>query len=136
VECLLQEYLGITGLADFCRHAQKLAFGDSAAVAEGQIVTAQALSGTGSLRVGAEFLSNFYPNKTIYICKPTWGNHNKIFPNGGMAVKQYRCCAQHSFVALSPVASTCCVLCEVALARFLSPCRCNHFVQLGRTCVF
>lgn len=88
---LLQEYLPITGLADFCKNSQKLAFGDSAAVAEGRIVTAQALSGTGSLRVGAEFLSKFYSSKTIYVCKPTWGNHNKIFPSGGLTVKQYRC---------------------------------------------
>jgi aspartate/tyrosine/aromatic aminotransferase len=91
VDAVIQEYLPITGLADFCRHAQRLAFGDCPAVAGGCIVTAQALSGTGSLRVGSEFLSRFYPNKTIYVCKPTWGNHNKIFPSGGLLVKQYRC---------------------------------------------
>lgn len=53
-------------------------------------MTAQALSGTGSLRVGAEFLSKFHSSKSIYVCKPTWGNHNKIFPGGGLTVKQYR----------------------------------------------
>lgn len=57
---------------------------------EGRIVTAQTLSGTGSLRVAAEFLANFYPNKTILVCQPTWGNHNKIFPKGGLAIKPYR----------------------------------------------
>lgn len=29
-------------------------------------------------------------NKVIYLPSPTWGNHNKIFPNGGIAVKHYR----------------------------------------------
>jgi aspartate aminotransferase len=85
-----KEYLGITGLPEFCKLAQKLAFGDVPAVGEGRIVTAQALSGTGSLRVGAEFLANFWPCKTIYVCQPTWGNHNKIFPKGGLTVKPYR----------------------------------------------
>ena len=87
---VVQEYLGIAGLPGFCKSAQKLAFGDSPAVAEERIASMQALSGTGSLRVGTEFLSKFYGNKTIYVCKPTWGNHNKIFPAGGLAIKQYR----------------------------------------------
>jgi aspartate/tyrosine/aromatic aminotransferase len=86
----VQEYLGITGLPEFCKLAQKLAFGDSPASSEGRIVTAQALSGTGSLRVGAEYLSKFYSSKLIYVCQPTWGNHNSIFPKGGLTIKPYR----------------------------------------------
>eukprot|EP00892_Ulva_mutabilis_P012667 jgi/Ulvmu1/9773/UM056_0013.1 len=85
-----KEYLPITGLPEFCQHAQKLAFGDHPAVAEGRIVTAQALSGTGSLRVASEFLRKFYSSHTIYVCQPTWGNHNKIFPSGGLNIKPYR----------------------------------------------
>ena len=33
----------------------------------------QAISGTGSLRLGAEFLFKHYCNKTVYVSKPTWG---------------------------------------------------------------
>ena len=33
----------------------------------------QALSGTGSLRLGFEFLKKHYPNKTVYLPDPTWG---------------------------------------------------------------
>lgn len=33
----------------------------------------QAISGTGSLRLGAEFLYKNHPVKTIYFSKPTWG---------------------------------------------------------------
>ena len=86
----VQEYLGITGLPAYCKLAQTLAFGDCPAVSENRIATAQTLSGTGSLRVGAEFLARFWPAKTIYVCQPTWGNHNKIFPSGGLNIQPYR----------------------------------------------
>ena len=86
----MQEYLGITGLPEFCTAARALAFGDAAAIKEGRVVTAQTLSGTGSLRVASEFLATFYTSKTILVCQPTWGNHNKIFPKGGLAIKPYR----------------------------------------------
>lgn len=54
---LFQEYIPIDGLAGFNKSSQNLIFGEnSAAVKEGRIVTVQALSGTGSLRVGFEFI--------------------------------------------------------------------------------
>jgi aspartate aminotransferase, cytoplasmic len=86
----VQEYLGIAGLPQFCQLARKLAFGDCPAAAEGRIATVQSLSGTGSLRVAADFLSSFYSCKTILVCQPTWGNHNKIFPKGGLTIVPYR----------------------------------------------
>ena len=53
-----KEYIPIEGLAGFNTHSQRLVFGeDSEAVKSGRIVTVQALSGTGSLRVGFEFLN-------------------------------------------------------------------------------
>ena len=43
----------------------------------------QACAGTGSLRVGAEFLAKHYPGvKTIFTPTPTWANHDKLFPLG------------------------------------------------------
>lgn len=55
---LNKEYIPIEGLAGFNTHSQRLVFGeDSEAVKSGRIVTVQALSGTGSLRVGFEFLN-------------------------------------------------------------------------------
>lgn len=33
----------------------------------------QSLSGTGALRLGAEFLSNKLGRKTVYYSDPTWG---------------------------------------------------------------
>lgn len=48
-----KEYIPIDGLAGFNKSSQNLIFGEnSQAVKDGRIVTVQALSGTGSLRVG------------------------------------------------------------------------------------
>ncbi|CAM8916311.1 unnamed protein product [Rhodiola kirilowii] len=87
----VKEYLPITGLADFNKLSATLMFGaDSPAILENRIATVQCLSGTGSLRVGAEFLASHHHQPTIYIPAPTWGNHPKIFTVAGLSVKTYR----------------------------------------------
>ncbi|XVF48527.1 hypothetical protein PTKIN_Ptkin03bG0197800 [Pterospermum kingtungense] len=87
----VKEYLPIVGLADFNKLSAKLIFGaDSPAIRENRVTTVQCLSGTGSLRVGAEFLARHYHQRTIYIPQPTWGNHPKIFTLSGLSVKTYR----------------------------------------------
>ncbi|PIM99000.1 Aspartate aminotransferase/Glutamic oxaloacetic transaminase AAT1/GOT2 [Handroanthus impetiginosus] len=87
----VKEYLPIVGLADFNKLSAKLILGaDSPAIQENRVATVQSLSGTGSLRVGAEFLARHYHERTIYIPQPTWGNHPKVFGLGGLSVKTYR----------------------------------------------
>ena len=49
----------------------------------------QSLSGTGSLRVGANFIAKWLPGKDIYISNPTWGNHRNIFNDAGLEWKYY-----------------------------------------------
>lgn len=89
--CVSQEYLPIGGNPTFCRLTRELAFGKSSqAIQEGRIATVQALSGTGALRVGAEFLAQHYPVKIVYLPVPTWGNHTNIFKRAGHNVKGYR----------------------------------------------
>lgn len=39
----------------------------------------QALSGTGSLRLGFEFLKKHYPFKTVYLSSPTWGKLGYLY---------------------------------------------------------
>jgi aspartate/tyrosine/aromatic aminotransferase len=51
----------------------------------------QALSGTGSLRVGAAFIARWMKGATVYISNPTWGNHRNIFGDEGVEWKYYRC---------------------------------------------
>ncbi|XP_031282510.1 aspartate aminotransferase, cytoplasmic-like isoform X2 [Pistacia vera] len=87
----VKEYLPIIGLAEFNKLSAKLIFGaDSPAIQENRVTTVQCLSGTGSLRVGAEFLAKHYHQRTIYIPLPTWGNHPKVFTLAGLSVKTYR----------------------------------------------
>ena len=59
-------------------------------LAEKRNVTVQSLSGTGSLRVGAEFLARHYPHKLVLLPDPTWPNHNKLFPLAGIKAQKYR----------------------------------------------
>eukprot|EP00999_Lentomonas_sp_LEN2_P002497 NODE_402_length_1544_cov_118.599153_g370_i0.p1 GENE.NODE_402_length_1544_cov_118.599153_g370_i0~~NODE_402_length_1544_cov_118.599153_g370_i0.p1 ORF type:complete len:426 (+),score=90.28 NODE_402_length_1544_cov_118.599153_g370_i0:168-1445(+) len=83
-----KEYLPITGLAEFRKAAEELAYGADILAAH-QIVSTQTLSGTGALRVGAEFLKRFYNEKTIHVPTPTWGNHAPVFKDAGLEVKSY-----------------------------------------------
>ncbi|CAJ0940953.1 unnamed protein product [Ranitomeya imitator] len=54
-------------------------------------ITVQTISGTGSLRVGANFLQRFYKfSRDVYLPKPSWGNHTPIFRDAGMELKGYR----------------------------------------------
>jgi aspartate aminotransferase len=87
----VKEYLPITGLAEYNKLSAKLIFGaDSPAIQENRVATVQCLSGTGSLRVGGEFLAKHYHERTIYIPVPTWGNHPKVFTLAGLTVRSYR----------------------------------------------
>lgn len=59
-----KEYLGITGSPDFNKAAIKLALGaNSQVVSQGQMATAQGISGTGALRIGGAFLSRWFSGK-------------------------------------------------------------------------
>jgi aspartate aminotransferase len=85
------EYLPIAGLASFTSAAAKLILGaDSPALTENRTCSFQAISGTGSLHLGALFLAKFYPgHPTIYFSNPTWANHNQIFQNVHMPIATY-----------------------------------------------
>lgn len=89
---LNKEYAPITGEAEFGKLSANLAFGENnAIVSEGRNVTAQCISGTGALRVGAAYLAKWFPgNKTIYLPRPSWGNHTPIFKHAGVNVDGYR----------------------------------------------
>ena len=68
-----------------------MAFGDGNEITStGRNVTVQCISGTGSLRVGANFLATHFPgNKTVYLPKPSWGNHTPIMKHAGLQVGSY-----------------------------------------------
>jgi len=87
-----KEYSTIDGPAELKTFTQQLLFGkDSEAVTSGRVASVQALSGTGALRVAAEFVKTHLPAEAaeVWVSDPTWGNHNTIFAMAGLTVKTY-----------------------------------------------
>jgi len=88
---LNKEYLPQRGDVTYAALCQQMLFGeDSALLKDGVVATAQTLSGTGALRLGAEFVKRYAPGATVYISNPTWGTHNSIMDQAGVSYKPYR----------------------------------------------
>ncbi|XP_032691060.1 aspartate aminotransferase, cytoplasmic isoform X2 [Odontomachus brunneus] len=78
------EYLPVLGLDAFSEAATSMLLGaNSPVIAQGRAFSIQSLSGTGALRVTAEFLSHVLQYDTFYYSKPSWENHRLVFTNGG-----------------------------------------------------
>jgi aromatic-amino-acid transaminase len=84
-------YLPIEGIAAYDQAVQALLFGaDSTLVKEGRVITAQALGGTGALKIGADFLKRLLPDAAVAISDPSWENHRALFEAAGFPVRNYR----------------------------------------------
>jgi aspartate aminotransferase len=90
------EYAPIGGVPALAKTAQELALGaDHPALKDKRVVTIQALSGTGALRVGADFMMRHInlpgdTRKTVWLPDPTWGNHIPLYKDAGFGVKYYK----------------------------------------------
>lgn len=87
------EYAPIQGIDSYIAKCLNLAYGEgSKALQEGRIAGAQSISGTGSLRLGFSFFSQWYPHKDIDVLvpKPTWPIHKTISSLVGYEPKEYR----------------------------------------------
>ncbi len=83
-------YQPIEGTVAYNQAVQNLLFGkDSALLAEGRVITAQCLGGTGALKVGADYLKRLLPDTKVYISDPSWENHKALFESAGFAVENY-----------------------------------------------
>ncbi|MDX9706966.1 MAG: amino acid aminotransferase [Azospira sp.] len=83
-------YQPIEGPAAYNNAVQNLLFGkDSALIANGQVVTAEALGGTGALKIGADYLKRLNPDAKVYISDPSWENHRALFESAGFIVENY-----------------------------------------------
>merc|ERR1719428_2410019 len=68
---LNKEYLPQRGDVEYAKLCQNLIFGaDSKLLKDGCVATVQTLSGTGALRLGAEFMKRYAPGTTIYVSDP------------------------------------------------------------------
>ena len=63
---------------------------DSPAIKDKKVAVCQSLSGTGALRIAAEFLAQYNPGVQVYCSDPTWGNHHAIFAKAGLKTFKYR----------------------------------------------
>lgn len=80
---LNKEYLPVLGFEPMASAATRMVLGsDSPALKEGRSTGIQCLSGTGALRVGAEFLARVAKHSVVYSSNPTWGNANYIIISG------------------------------------------------------
>ena len=87
------EYAPIQGIDSYIAKCLKLAYGaDSKALAENRIAGCQSISGTGSLRLGFTFFSQWYPHKDIdfLVPQPTWPIHRTIADLVGYKWNEYR----------------------------------------------
>jgi aromatic-amino-acid transaminase len=78
-------YLPIDGIAAYDRAVQELVFSKQ----KPNIVTVQALGGTGGLKIGADFLRQISPQAQVWISEPSWENHRQLFEAAGFTVKSY-----------------------------------------------
>lgn len=77
---------GNQGLPELCDASCRLALGDNAAcLSDNRAAGVQTLSGTGALRLAADFLFNFFGGEktTVFYSSPTWGNHIAIYKRAG-----------------------------------------------------
>lgn len=81
---LNHEYLPVLGLDTYASAATALLLGeDSIQIKNKNAFGIQTLSGTGALRLGAEFLARVMGRRTFYYSDPTWENHQKVFLSAG-----------------------------------------------------
>ncbi|VEU21103.1 DEKNAAC101954 [Brettanomyces naardenensis] len=89
-----KEYAPILGSPSFIDEVQRLLFNHDTSgyqlLADGRVVTAQGISGTGSLRVLSEFLAKFNPVCNAILPNPTWANHIAILQESGIVTSKYR----------------------------------------------
>ena len=83
-------YVPIEGPAAYAAQVQQLLLGaDSEAIRSGRCVTAEALGGTGALRIGADLIKRLNPDAAVWISEPSWENHRALFEAAGFKVRAY-----------------------------------------------
>lgn len=85
------EYLPILGLPAFRSASARVLFGaESRFLIQPQLATIQTISGTGAVRIAAQFLKLFHSSQaTVYVSNPSWSNHRIMFEYSGFDVQDY-----------------------------------------------
>jgi ABC-type uncharacterized transport system permease subunit len=124
-------YLPIEGLAAYDKAVQELVFGaDSEIIASKRAITAQAIGGTGALKLGADFLKRFAPNADVYISDPSWENHRALFESAGFTVQTFGLYLRGLEVKGCPLGNT------FELFLFIAWSAMALYLVIGTTCRF
>lgn len=87
---LPRPYLPMEGLPGHRKACQELLFGKGAKVLEEKrVATIASVGGSGALKIGAEFINEWFPDAKCYVSDPTWGNHIAIFEYSNVPVAKY-----------------------------------------------
>lgn len=83
-------YLPMEGLPGHRKGCQDLLFGkDAQVLKDGLVATIATIGGSGALKVGADFIHQWFPQSKCYVSDPTWGNHIAIFEGSDVEVGKY-----------------------------------------------
>jgi aromatic-amino-acid transaminase len=83
-------YVQMEGPPAYAAQVQRLLLGtDSRLFGSGRCVTAEALGGTGALRIGADLVKRLNPRASVWISEPSWENHRALFEAAGFEVHSY-----------------------------------------------
>jgi aspartate aminotransferase/aromatic-amino-acid transaminase len=88
---LSKYYLDIAGYQPFREAVNNFVFGEVGdIVLQERVITTHTPGGTVALRLGADFIKSQWPEVSIWVSDPTWGNHIKVFETAGLSVKKYQ----------------------------------------------
>ncbi|RYL20478.1 aminotransferase class I/II-fold pyridoxal phosphate-dependent enzyme [Acinetobacter baumannii] len=84
-------YLPMEGLKNFRELTQVLLYGElnPAITQERRVATVQTIGVSGALKIGADFLKQYFPQAQVWVSQPTWENHIAIFQGARFTVHHY-----------------------------------------------
>ncbi len=82
-----KSYVGLLGDVEFSAAMSKLVLGDAGP--EDRMARIQTPGGGGALWMLMSLAATAKPGATLWVSKPTWGNHKAIAAHCGLAVKEY-----------------------------------------------
>ena len=90
-------YTPQSGFADFNTHIASLLFGPGhPALKAKRVQSTMAPGGSGALRIGAELLNRCKAGATLWVSRPTWGNHVPLLGSAGLSLQEYPYYDAHS----------------------------------------
>ncbi|OMJ69005.1 hypothetical protein SteCoe_33394 [Stentor coeruleus] len=87
---LNKEYIQSSGLDIFNKSSCAILLGKTCpAIIEKRVATFQTLSGSGSLRIGLEFLKTHINPPAVYVSDPSWNNYSLLVNQVGLPLIKY-----------------------------------------------